>query len=145
MRGEATITIQAPPARVYDLISDVTRMGEWSPETVQAQWIGGATGPAVGARFKGTNRSARLPVVRWSTRPKVVAAEPGKAFAFDTGTTTWRYELEPAAGGTRVVESFETHGDGGRLDPLYRLLRRDRSLVAGMEATLARIKAAAEA
>ena len=144
MRAEAQTTIAASPDAVYDLISDVTRMGEWSPETVEAEWLDGATGPAVGARFKGTNRMSRLQLVKWSTKPKVVAAERGSEFAFDTGTTIWRYRLEPAGEGTRVTESFETHGNGARLDPLYKLLRRDQSLTRGMEATLGRLKAVAE-
>jgi uncharacterized protein YndB with AHSA1/START domain len=144
MRAEAQTTIAASPDAVYDLVSDVTRMGEWSPETVEGEWIDGATGPAVGARFKGTNRSARLHFVKWSTKPRVVAAERGSVFAFDTGTTIWRYDLAPQGEGTRVVESFETHGTGARLDPLYKLMRRDRGLVSGMEATLARLKAVAE-
>jgi uncharacterized protein YndB with AHSA1/START domain len=144
MRAQAETTIAAPPEAVYDLVSDVTRMGEWSPETVEGEWVDGATGPAVGARFKGTNRMSRLHFVKWSTKPKVVVAERGSAFGFDTGTTIWRYDLEPAGAGTLVTESFETHGNGARLDPLYKLMRRDRSLLAGMQATLARLKAVAE-
>ena len=53
---EVTIDVSAPPERVYGLISDITRMGEWSPECRRCEWIDGATGPAVGARFRGHNR-----------------------------------------------------------------------------------------
>ena len=74
-----TATIAAPARVVYDLISDVTRMPEFSPENIRGQWLGGATGPAVGARFKGTNR---LGSTTWSTKPTVTAAEPGRRFAF---------------------------------------------------------------
>ena len=56
------------------MVSDVTRMGEWSPETIRCTWIDGATGPAVGARFKGTNRRG---IFRWSTKPEIVVADRG--------------------------------------------------------------------
>ncbi|MCZ7528720.1 MAG: SRPBCC family protein [Acidimicrobiia bacterium] len=142
MRREASVEIAATPEVVYDLVSDVTRMGQWSPETIAAEWIPPADGPAVGARFRGRNK--RFGFVTWSTKPTVVAADRGVEFAFDTGATVWRYTFAPIEGGTRVTESFETHGDGARIDWLYRALRRDRNLVAGMTTTLARLKDAAE-
>ncbi len=108
-RGEASVHVDAPPEKVYELVTDVTRMGEWSPETTSAEWIGGATGPAVGARFRGRNRHG---LARWSTTPRVVAADPGREFAFTTtwlrkDNTRWTYRFEPEGGGTRVTESFE--------------------------------------
>jgi hypothetical protein len=108
-RGEATVRVEAPPEKVYERVSDVTRMGEWSPETTSADWVGGATGPAVGAKFKGRNRNG---LARWSTTPRVVAAEPGREFAFTTSwlgkdMTQWTYRMEPDGPGTRVTESFE--------------------------------------
>src|SRR5262245_18234309 len=66
--GSATLDIEAAPQTVYALITDVTRMGEWSPETRRAEWVGGATGPAVGARFRGHNK---LGIARWSMTPTV--------------------------------------------------------------------------
>lgn len=107
--GQASVVIDAPVDRVWALIGDVTRTGEWSPENTGAVWLDGATGPAVGARFKGTNRRGRT---RWTTTCEVIAAEPGREFAFVTGSrdkpaTVWRYLLEPTAGGARVTESFE--------------------------------------
>lgn len=74
-------------------MSDVTRVGEWSPENVGGMWLDGATAPVVGARFKGTNRRGRT---KWSTTCEVIAAAPGREFAFVTGTsikpqTRWRY------------------------------------------------------
>ena len=146
--------MNAPPEKVYDLVTDVTRMGEWSPETRRATWIGGATGPAVGARFKGINRNKFM---RWATKPRVVAAEPGRKFAFvvpaiigSKDLTKWTYRFEEATdGGTDVTESFEIMNDlpvyitfGDR----YVLGIKDRraDLVQAMEKTLGRIKAAAE-
>src|SRR3989442_3728027 len=95
----------APPDRVWQLISDVTQIGRYSPETYEAEWVDGATGPAVGARFRGRNRKGRL---KWSTKATVTATDPGREFGFETGDTRWRYQMQPSGGGTDLVESFET-------------------------------------
>jgi hypothetical protein len=151
-RGEAHLDMAASPAQVYDVVSDVTRMGEWSPETTHCEWLDGAQGPTVGARFKGTNKRG---LARWSTKPRVTAAEPGREFAFviqhlGHDITKWTYQFEPADGGTRVTESFELLRDM----PWYiiatdkyvmRVPDRHADLVAAMEQTLARIKAVVEA
>ena len=150
-RGEARIHIDATPEEVYDLVTDVTRMGEWSPETIRCVWLDGATGPAPGTRFKGTNRRG---IARWSTKPEVVVAERGREFAFVTHSigpsTRWTYRFEPApGGGTTLKESFEA------LDPaskslvfierhIMRITDRKADLEAGMLRTLERIKAVAE-
>ncbi len=152
-RGEVTVRVAAPAERVYELVSDVTRMGEWSPETTRCVWLDGATGPTVGARFKGTNARG---FVRWSTKPKVVAASPGREFAFVTGhlgkdMTKWTYTFAPAESGnaTDVTESYELMRD----NPWYfrmaerHLMRVDdrvSDLERGMRATIERIKAVAE-
>lgn len=110
LSGSVTVHMQAPPDRVWALVSDVTRIGSFSPETFEAEWLDGATGPAVGARFRGhVKRNGRGPVY-WTTCT-VTASEPGKEFAFsvgvkDTVVNTWRYELLAAGGGTDVTESF---------------------------------------
>lgn len=106
-----TRVIAADPAIVYRLVSDVTRTGEWSPETRSARWIGGATGPVAGARFRGVNRWR---LVVWARTCVVEEAEPGKRFVFRTlpkaglaDSTRWSYEFEDVPGGTRVTESYE--------------------------------------
>jgi uncharacterized protein YndB with AHSA1/START domain len=103
--------IAADPVTVYRLVSDVTRVGEWSPETRGARWLGGATGPEAGARFRGRNRWRLL---TWARTCEIEEAEPGKKFAFRTlpaartpDSTRWSYELEEVPGGTRVTESYE--------------------------------------
>lgn len=101
-----TTTIAAPAEVVYDLISDITRMPEFSPENIRGEWLGGATGPAVGARFKGTNK---LGSTTWSTKPTVTAAERGRQFAFKVPRSSgaeWTYELTPNGGVTVVTESM---------------------------------------
>lgn len=139
MEGQATIHVKASPEQVYALISDVTRMGEWSPECVECEWIDGATGPAVGAKFKGTNK---IGFYKWSTSPVVTAAEPGKGFAFNAGATEWRYSFTPDGEGTSVTESFVVTST---LTKIYSTIaRRQAALVKGMQTTLERIKAAAE-
>lgn len=147
-----SIEIDAPPDRVYALVSDITRMGEWSPECRHCSWRGGATGPAVGARFVARNKGRRGP--SWFTFPRVTAADPGTEFAFNRsgpgiGSYTWRYTLEPTATGTRLTESYDV--ERPLATPMDWLTRkwvgsddRDTDLRTGMETTLARIKAAAE-
>jgi uncharacterized protein YndB with AHSA1/START domain len=151
-RGEAQIDVAAPPARVYAVVSDVTRMGEWSPETTRCEWLDGADGPVVGARFKGSNKRG---IARWSTKPRVTAAEPGREFAFviqhrGHDITKWTYQFEPVGSGTRVTESFELLRDM----PWYfiatdrylmRVEDRYADLVDAMQQTLARIKTVVEA
>jgi uncharacterized protein YndB with AHSA1/START domain len=144
--GTATIEIAASPEEVYDLVADIGRMPEWSPETYRAHWLGGATSAAPGVRFRGWNKAGPL---RWFTDPVIDVAERGVELAFTTTflgrgrLTTWRYRMRPAAGGgTELEESWEE-----RWSLLARVLpsARKEQIQRGMEATLARIKAAAEA
>ena len=146
-----TVHIAAPADRVWDLVSDVTRVGEFSPETFEAEWLGGARRPAAGARFRGhVRRNGRGPVY-W-TVCTVVTSDPGREFAFTVagpgGATvnTWRYQLAPSAGGTAVTESFELADT--LLLRLYWMLAgpaRRRTNLNGMRVTLERIKAVTEA
>jgi uncharacterized protein YndB with AHSA1/START domain len=106
---EATVEVAAPPERIWRLIADVTRMGEWSPVCHACEWVAPSVGVDVGARFVGHNRQG---VVRWSRVCEVTASDPGRELAFRTffkgaEATRWRYRLEPTPTATRVVESFE--------------------------------------
>jgi hypothetical protein len=152
-RDEVEITVAAPPETVYALVADVTRMPELSPEVVGCRWLDGATGPAVGARFEAVN--ARAGGRQWRNRPVVTVAEPGREIAWArterfAGTLTWRYRLEPADGGTRVVESYRVDRPVSRLgwffiEKVYRAGSRREELRAGMRTTLERLRAVAEA
>jgi len=150
MRGSVTVHMAASADRVWDLVSDITRVGEFSPETFEAEWLGGVSGPAVGARFRGhVRRNGRGPVY-W-TACTVVACDPGREFAFAvTGprgmtVNTWRYQLEPSAAGTEVTESFELADT-----PVLRLywmvagFARGRTNLDGMRVTLERMRAVTE-
>ncbi|MCA1845705.1 MAG: SRPBCC family protein [Actinobacteria bacterium] len=161
IEGERSIEIAAAPEAVWALVADVTRMGQWSPHTVRAQWIEGpgveepaiapqpADGPAVGRRFRGTNR---LPIVRrWTSTATVTACEPGRRFAFAVGrdaadpTTVWSYDFEPVGGGrTRVTERWTMLREPGIVLAYYRLIGQSGRLARGVEETLRRLKAAAE-
>jgi hypothetical protein len=112
MRDSVTVHMKAPADKVWELVSDVTRIGEFSPETFEAEWTGDATGPAVGARFKGhVKRNGRGPTY-WSPC-KVTVSEPGKAFEFmvvgpkDRPVNTWGYRIEAAGDGSDVSEYFQ--------------------------------------
>ena len=59
MRAEVTLHMDAAPDRVWGLVSDITKMGEYSPEVIEAEWIDGATGPAVGAALPGSRQAER--------------------------------------------------------------------------------------
>ena len=109
-RDEVSLHIDAGPKTLYDLISDITRTHEFSPNVRRSKWIGGATGPSVGARFKAINTAARGPA--WPNKPVVTVASPGEEFTFRrtepfAGTLEWRYRFVPEDGGTRVTESYE--------------------------------------
>src|SRR5256885_2034195 len=89
------------------MVSDVPRMPEWAVENTRCAWLGGATGPRVGARFRGQNRKGRR---LWWTTSTVTGADPGRRFAFRVTSlglpvADWAYEIEPAPHGCIVTES----------------------------------------
>ena len=146
----ASLRIAAPADRIYGIVTDIANMGQLSPECVGGQWLGGADGPTVGARFKGRNKRG---IARWSTTNEVVEADPGKAFAFQTKQSgmRWRYELEPDGDGTVVTESRTAFKERPLVAKLFTRFalggvdEHDDELRAGMLATLERLKTVAEA
>lgn len=142
--------MNASPDEVWDLVSDVTRIGEFSPETFEAEWVDGATGPEVGARFRGHVKRNGVGPIYW-TPCKVTASEPGKEFGFAVYAggkpiNNWHYALEPKDGGTEVTESFRLASTG--LTRIYWTLlgwARGKTNEKGMRKTLERIKAVVEA
>jgi len=141
--------MSAPPERIWELVSDATRIGEYSPETFEAEWLDDATGPAVGARFRGHVKRNGIGPTYWTTCT-ILACEPGREFAFGVGVgkrvaNTWRYVLEPAGDGTDVTESFElTPTVGTRVYWALLGWARGRTNRNGMRTTLERIKAEVE-
>lgn len=146
--GSASVDIDADPAAVYELIADIERMGEWSPETFRTRWLRGSNRAVPGARFRGWNRRG-LQV--WPTDPVIVVADSGRVLAFETTFlgrgrfTRWRYDLEPLEGGrTRLTESWEQIGAVPGFTKRFLSPARVDQLHQGMADTLARIKVAAE-
>src|SRR5512147_936451 len=98
--GSVTVHMSAPADKIWDLVSDVTKIGRYSPETFEAEWLDGATGPVVGARFRGhVKRNGKGPTY-W-TRCTVTRCEPGREFFFgvspkDEQLSEWGYHLEPS-------------------------------------------------
>jgi uncharacterized protein YndB with AHSA1/START domain len=146
---EVSIRIEAAPERVYDIVTDIAQMGRLSPECIGGKWLDGATGPAVGARFKGSNKRG---FARWSTTNKVVEAEPGKAFSFETqqSAARWTYRMQPDGTGTLVTESREMYKERPLVAKVFAGLLlggvddHDDELRNGMRQTLERLKAIAE-
>lgn len=141
--------IAAPADKVWTLVSDLPRMGEWSPENTGGRWLGGATGPAVGARFRGNNRKG---LRRWSTTCTVIAADQGSRFTFEVTygpvkISTWDYAFTANGDSTTVVESWTDRRPAWmRLAgvPVMGVVDRGDHNRRGMEKTLANLKTAAE-
>lgn len=144
-----SVTIAASPEALYAMVSDVTRMGEWSPVCKECWWEDDSRG--VGSWFTGRNVTETN---TWETKSKVLADEPGREFAFAVNgdRTRWGYTFQPTDGGTIVTESWEilpaaepTYPErfGDRAEAEI-AIRADGASV-GMRETLAAIKHVAEA
>ena len=147
MYHEASIEIDATPEQVYDTITDLTRMGEWSPENRGGQWLDGGSG-AVGDCFEGHNQIGER---QWSVVAQVTRAERGTEFQFVTGDPAapfvrWSYRLSGSES-TTLTEVWDVE----RLPPTLvdlpadRLAARADAVRAAMTATLAGMKATIEA
>ena len=148
--GSEAIVIETDPKSVYELVADLPRMGEWSPECVKVEWEEGSVGPAVGAKFVGHNRTGPGKRIKWSRHGRVLSAEPGEEFAFATEeggreSTRWIYRFEPVSGGTRVTESFVVTWLPAWARIVDGPLNRQGELHRHMRHTLEQLKRAAEA
>jgi hypothetical protein len=129
---------------VYAILTDLSRISELSPECYKAEWEGDSTGPAMGATFRGYNRNGDQ---EWDAGCVVVAAEPGKEWAFevpanDGRSTTWRYTIEPTESGCRVTESFDSPILDGEF---FQKINRHDLLLKNIARTLDNLKAVVEA
>ncbi|CAN5837701.1 SRPBCC family protein [soil metagenome] len=149
MEFSDSIEIAREPDALYALVSDVTRMGDWSP-ICRACWWDEGDGPRVGAFFTGRNET---PQRTWETRSQVVAAEPGREFAWEVngGWVRWGFTFEPTDTGTRLTESWtfqqkgldgfrERYGDQADAQ----ITERTEAAHRGIPETLAAIKHTAE-
>ncbi|MGA8209851.1 MAG: SRPBCC family protein [Nocardioidaceae bacterium] len=108
--GSVEVTVDASPDQVWAVLTDVTRIGEWSHECKAARWLEGSpAAPVVGARFRGRNKAG---LVRWSRPCTVTEADVARRFAYRTkgsladDSTEWVFTLEPSGSGTRLAQSF---------------------------------------
>jgi hypothetical protein len=151
MQSNVTVHIDAEPRVVWDLISDITKMGDYSPEVFEAEWLDGATGPEVGARYRGHVKRNEVGPTYWTTC-KVTECVPGEVFEFavimrERPVNTWRYEFVAAeGGGTDVNESFRMPDNVWTKfwRPLGGFLRENRN-TRDMQRTLERVRDVAEA
>ena len=147
-----SLRMAARPEDVYAFISDVTRTPEISPEILECTWLDGATGPAVGARFKARNKVPNRPA--WSNKPVVTVVEPGRRIAWARtepfgGTVEWTYSFAPDGEATLVTESYEVTKHMGAIGwfiigTLFARKDRRTDLRNGMNETLQRLRAIVE-
>ena len=144
-----SVVVGVEPDRLYALVADVTRIGEFSPQC-RACWWDEGDGPTVGAHFTGRNDDGKR---TWETRSRVVAAEPNREFAWEVngGWVRWGFTLEPTDGGTRLTESWAflpagIEGFRGRFGDQAdgQIAKRTASAKEGIPVTLAAIKRTAE-
>ncbi len=153
LRAEATVA--APPEQVWAVLTDFSRMAQWSPELVAMKPLlrGGLR---VGQQYVGINRRK---VVVWPTRSGVAELEPGRRVAWDTRSSgaRWIWELEPVDGSdgpdtgtTRVVHRRPVPRRLTRMSGLFAgallggAAAHADELEAGMATTVARLKATVE-
>ena len=147
---QESVTVQASAEALYDLVSDITRTGEWSPVCRSCWWDDDAEAGQVGAWFTGRNQ---LPHRTWETRSQVVTAERGREFAWIVGGSfvRWGFTLAPTETGTLLTESWaflpggiamfeEKFGD----DAPVQIADRTQQALHGIPTTLQAIKRIAE-
>jgi len=131
--GRCEVRTDAALDAVWDVVRDVTRVGEWSHECVSVAWLDAVTSATPGARFQGRNHSG---IFRWGRVCEIVAAEPYELVwrtvptALYPDSTEWTIRLNPAAGGTQIEQTFTVLRAPKLLDMLYGLIipaHRDRT------------------
>lgn len=142
--------MKAPAEKIWDLVADIGNTGRFSPEVFESEWLDGADGPALGAKFRGHVRRNEIGPVYW-TVCRVTACEPGREFGFavlgpgDRALNNWHYRFTPSGDGTDVTESFRMAASP--LTKVFWLLGgflRERRNVRDMRTTLERIKKVVE-
>lgn len=146
---QVDLEIAADATVLYDMVSDLPRIGEWSPECERVVWEGEVDVPVEGTTFFGHNAVGPGRRIRYKRHGQVLVAKRGEEFTFITDeggrpSTVWRYTFTPVDGRTLVTESYEV-----RWIPTWARIvdvptNRHRELVENMRTTLERLKVAAE-
>lgn len=145
---ESSVEIDAPPSAVWAVVSDLRRMGEWSPQCTRMIIRGGEV--RQGARTLNVNRQGWKV---WPTRSYVKVFEPERELALKIAEngTVWTYRLEPLDGGrTRLTESRTTPNGVSTISRVLTTYvlggteKFEDELQQGIELTLQRIKAEVE-
>lgn len=150
MHASASIMINAPAIDIWNVVADIRNTGKFSPETFEAEWLDGAGGPALGAKFRGHVKRNEIGPVYWTTC-RVTACVPGEEFGFevlvgDRAVNNWHYRFEAHDDSatdsatdsvTKVTESFTMPGPA--LLDIVMFLRKRRN-ERDMATTLGRIK-----
>ena len=154
--AEAEVFVDAPPERVWEFVTDLDLLASWSSEYQGGEWLDRASGPALGARFRGRNRHDVIG--EWESVSYVVEYEPHRVFAWavsdpDNPAAVWRFELTPHERGTRVRQRAQMGpGPSGLTAAIERMPDKEERIIAqrlrehtaNMTATLEGIKAVAE-
>ncbi|MEV6431988.1 SRPBCC family protein [Nocardia sp. NPDC051463] len=153
--AEVETWIEAPPRRVWEIVTDVESMPQMSQELQAANWLD-AVGPAVGSAFVGTNSHPALG--EWSTTSYVVECDPERVFAWavqdpDNPTATWRFTLQARDGGTQLRQWVRMGpGRSGLSQAIDQMPDKEEKIVfvrmrefeTAMTATVAAVKQRAE-
>ncbi|WP_040725329.1 SRPBCC family protein [Nocardiopsis chromatogenes] len=157
-RVEVETRIEAAPARVWALASDITVPPRFSGELRSAEWLDGADGPRVGARFAGRNHNEYMG--EWTTTSEVVEADEPHTFAWhvllpdERRVAAWRFDVRAEGEGTVLRQSMSIGPDPGPMDELAGkrphdadriVAKRLAMLEEGMRATVDGIRGLAEA
>lgn len=147
-QASVEVVVDAPLIRVWEVVGDVTRTGEWSHECAEVAYLDGASGPRPGTRFRGRNRVGKN---AWTRTCEIVSVEDGRSISWRTipsrlhnDSTIWTIAIEPAGSGTRIVQSYEVVKLSALMDHLiWRFVPVHRDRRAALTDDLRRIGAAA--
>jgi hypothetical protein len=162
MTAAAEVEVSCSAGEAWDLVSNVERIGEFSPECVQAWWVADRPARAVGGRFEGRNRKVDADGIREWIRPcDVLVWQPGRQFSWAVGdrydgtpASLWTISIKPGSSGVVLSQEFRHVPDGlsglrhwAEADPeraADEVAARTADLERGMATTLGRMKAALE-
>ncbi|HUR32155.1 MAG TPA: SRPBCC family protein [Vicinamibacterales bacterium] len=107
-----SVQIEAPPDRVWSVMSDIERWHEWTPTITRVQRTN--AGPfRIGARAR--VHQPRLPAADWM----VTAIQEGRSFTWESRApglrVTARHQVEAVGTGSRVTLSIQYSGVVGNL------------------------------